>query len=758
MHTVVEIIPLLLHASLFLFFLGLVAFLLPVNIALTIIATIILGIVTVVYILLTVLPLVYHDCPYRTPLSGGFWRLRRRVQTAFNRWYSQQLVSQLHDETMAEEVFRKAIEPSSRRSTRDTQALVWTVKSLADDNELEPFIGAIPDVLWVSDLITRAVHAGDITNVFIAADLITGAVDKRRFIYDEQIRRLMVDPKVQLLRRMEAFEDSCFSGLLNEEVRIRRQICIYKAIWALGCLSAPGQPAFPPLVSDRTVGHQITREVLLYTTSATTMQRWANMRAAQPLLDETLRHLTKYQTEISNAASKIPDITVLAICNSKLAKYCFDYPSNYPPLNEVRKNLHTQALLSKIEDGIDYIHTLPFIIFIDYLSDAATSETPPYQFATTRLLISPTSPIPSSVQFRMRVVRALNRVMEAHRDLFQTCEHPHWLDEVFRLMFASWEPPDSGGLPWGVLDYVNCRKSRGLVSRLESALSERAWTAVSRSIGAEHHPASRSGLDPPGFDLEKSLTAVWRICRAHKLRRSGTYPSAFADLIKSVCNASIPLLTPSVLAMAKLCFFRALNTLARSTMDGWEIEAIFNDRHFPSETSISIPGPEEAQGKDLDQLSWLVGCRCTEAGLDALSEFVECCVSGELPFEAADTIDHIAPARIESTIHRAHQVRFACAVSALFNAAVDSPDQDGLLKTILRLRLFSVYVENDASSDLYAWLDDYDARHSVKTTLTAYLARLSSADTEDSLLDTMETIIDNMQEAASSKVGAKHFL
>ncbi|KAJ6501195.1 hypothetical protein C8R47DRAFT_970565, partial [Mycena vitilis] len=55
LHTVVEIIPLLLHASLFLFLLGVVAFLLPVNIALTVIATIILGIVTAVYIFITVL-------------------------------------------------------------------------------------------------------------------------------------------------------------------------------------------------------------------------------------------------------------------------------------------------------------------------------------------------------------------------------------------------------------------------------------------------------------------------------------------------------------------------------------------------------------------------------------------------------------------------------------------------------------------------------------------------------------------------------
>ncbi|KAJ7082768.1 hypothetical protein C8R44DRAFT_579874, partial [Mycena epipterygia] len=67
MHTVVEIIPLLLHASLLFFFAGLVAFLIPVHIAITAVAGILLAIAVSVYSLLTILPLVYIDCPYRTP-------------------------------------------------------------------------------------------------------------------------------------------------------------------------------------------------------------------------------------------------------------------------------------------------------------------------------------------------------------------------------------------------------------------------------------------------------------------------------------------------------------------------------------------------------------------------------------------------------------------------------------------------------------------------------------------------------------------
>jgi hypothetical protein len=79
MNTVVDIIPLLLHASLFFFFCGLIAFLSPVYIIMTTVVAVILLIVLAVYAVFTLLPLRYLDCPYRTPLSGGSGRLSRRI-------------------------------------------------------------------------------------------------------------------------------------------------------------------------------------------------------------------------------------------------------------------------------------------------------------------------------------------------------------------------------------------------------------------------------------------------------------------------------------------------------------------------------------------------------------------------------------------------------------------------------------------------------------------------------------------------------
>ncbi|KAJ7175328.1 hypothetical protein C8R46DRAFT_890692, partial [Mycena filopes] len=70
MHRVVEVIPLLLHMSLILFFVGLVEFLVPVNHTLFVIALVMITILGGIYLIFTLLPLQWLDCPYHTPLSA----------------------------------------------------------------------------------------------------------------------------------------------------------------------------------------------------------------------------------------------------------------------------------------------------------------------------------------------------------------------------------------------------------------------------------------------------------------------------------------------------------------------------------------------------------------------------------------------------------------------------------------------------------------------------------------------------------------
>ncbi|KAJ7213588.1 hypothetical protein GGX14DRAFT_360925, partial [Mycena pura] len=215
MHTVVDVIPLLLHASLCFFFAGLVAFLLPINIAIAGLAAAILAIVVGVYVLLTVLPMWHLDCPYRTPLSNACWRLSQYITMLWRQQYTFPGDRRAKEvttpgPTIVEAMAKQAMEVSPARSTRDKRALVWTVKSLADDNELEPFVEAIPDVLW--------------------------GPDHRRHAYVAHIQSLLHTSDLQLLGRIEGLLRSCDSGLLSQDDRARRQATCFKALWAISSL------------------------------------------------------------------------------------------------------------------------------------------------------------------------------------------------------------------------------------------------------------------------------------------------------------------------------------------------------------------------------------------------------------------------------------------------------------------------------------------------------------------------------------------
>ncbi|KAJ7278775.1 hypothetical protein C8J57DRAFT_1027101, partial [Mycena rebaudengoi] len=222
MHTVVEVIPLLLHASLLFFFAGLILFLLPVNKIIMGIAAALFGLVIVVYGGLTLLPLTYLDCPYRTPLSGSCWRLLQTLRPYLTRRSrppssvpSIKAPSSNHSDTVVEEMVRRATKASEQRSIRDQRALIWTVKSLTDEIELEPFVESIPDALW--------------------------GPNGRRRVYDHYILTLANDPDVHLVTRIEDLLRSCESGLLTAEIKERRQITCLKALWAIAGLAEPSE-------------------------------------------------------------------------------------------------------------------------------------------------------------------------------------------------------------------------------------------------------------------------------------------------------------------------------------------------------------------------------------------------------------------------------------------------------------------------------------------------------------------------------------
>ena len=81
----VEVLPLLLLVSVFLFFAGLVVFAFRGNHVVAYFTLGIVGFCTLSYISLTLLPFFFHNCPYQTPLTSVLWY---STQTAISAFFS----------------------------------------------------------------------------------------------------------------------------------------------------------------------------------------------------------------------------------------------------------------------------------------------------------------------------------------------------------------------------------------------------------------------------------------------------------------------------------------------------------------------------------------------------------------------------------------------------------------------------------------------------------------------------------------------
>ena len=90
----VETVPTLLHLSVFLFLAGLVIFFFTAYKTVAIALSISVGLLGMAYFTLSILPCVYQDCPYGTPMSGilwGLWHAFASVPAFCLRWILKRL-------------------------------------------------------------------------------------------------------------------------------------------------------------------------------------------------------------------------------------------------------------------------------------------------------------------------------------------------------------------------------------------------------------------------------------------------------------------------------------------------------------------------------------------------------------------------------------------------------------------------------------------------------------------------------------------
>ncbi|CAK5263556.1 unnamed protein product, partial [Mycena citricolor] len=234
---------LLLHAALLLFFAGLVAFLVPINVIIMGISSALLILFVLVYATFTAHPLFFLDSPYQTPLTRILWSLNQSLGRALRVyiWRAMPVCKAFIRAKAALPDPEKAMEsgvtgpgvPSEAEDTHpqsqsmivavktaalhpavktEIRALTWTIRSQSDDDDLERLVVGLP-VLWDFDRnVPRSVYVG-------------------------HFQKLLWDPEIHLCQRLGDFLVGSTSNLLEDKDRLRRQLSVLRAIWAICAFS-----------------------------------------------------------------------------------------------------------------------------------------------------------------------------------------------------------------------------------------------------------------------------------------------------------------------------------------------------------------------------------------------------------------------------------------------------------------------------------------------------------------------------------------
>ena len=144
MPKVAEIVPGLLHVSLFPFFAGLGDSLLNINtnVALSTIVPIVVS--SRLYIFTIFAPIINPQSPYQNLFSGILWYLTQKSHGRRFKDRGSGGEMKSVNTNMAQGQMQLAMEESEARKDRDERAIRWLIDNLTEYAEMEQFIMAIP--------------------------------------------------------------------------------------------------------------------------------------------------------------------------------------------------------------------------------------------------------------------------------------------------------------------------------------------------------------------------------------------------------------------------------------------------------------------------------------------------------------------------------------------------------------------------------------------------------------------------------------
>ncbi|KAJ7477901.1 hypothetical protein B0H11DRAFT_1864524 [Mycena galericulata] len=732
MHSVVDIIPLLLHASLFLFFAGLVAFLIPINTAIAVVAGALLALVTAAYSVLTILPLWYLDCPYRTPLSGVFWNLSRVIASLRSRpphgADDLQSGSPSQMETIVEAISKRAMEISPTRTARDYRALVWTVKSLADDIELQPFIEALPEVLW--------------------------GPYRRRYTYDDHIRHLLGNPDLRLQSRISGLLRSCDTGLLSPEASKHREISCYKAIWAIATLQEPSPASFKnftPIdfselgtyfndINDPSSKTDPDR--LHYTTSVAAILRWNEFYAIRIRLTELLEYLARCKRDVRGGCA--PDLRpVTSYLVSLMWSWSpgFHWSTTYELWKDNREDQYTTLPAdyfppSTIIPGLvheidDFLINAPHFIMLEYYGRMGSLKSPPYRWDERQALIhldQVVIPSPSSYM-QDELERVLDDLVYGHLEAFKNPLDDYWVDPVVLNLCTLWrldQISEPRAIPSAIIQYLNKRGSDIALRNFLSRYHVHLWASIPKtlcdgpSVPIGH--IQRQGI----VGVEDVLTALWRVLSLPAGVFVTTYTTEPPPLLE-IYESALAAVTKAKSSSIAFSVGTMIKGLILGSLDQEPSGSQFVHPLLPTETANVAPRQFDTTEMIDDTAESIGRYRKVEAKIVLVADFLDECSSGVTPYRAAETLQKMDDSNLihRGTIHEAHQIRLArsmARVSAFHGAE--------LLTTVVSTTIFDVYAGiplaggDNPPPERYAWLDSLPARTQIKKTLLAYINKL----------------------------------
>ncbi|KAF7343193.1 hypothetical protein MVEN_01750500 [Mycena venus] len=412
MHTIVGFIPLLLHISLLLFFAGLVAFLRPINRVMVIVAALMLGLISAIYICLTILPIISSDAPYRTPLSNVAWGLFQRLSTPsyWRRKSPSDKESGTTDRepsqanrsipTMVAVMNRDATVHSSERDKRDGLAIVWTLKSLTDNNELQPFVEALPDLIY--------------------------GPNGRRGMYDHMINMLLADRDIRLVQRIENLLQTCDSGVLPPDHQIWRRITCLRALWTIAYFlasDASTQETFP--VFDRQLISSQPHPVISHSASTIALVQWIDFCAVSAHVQTVLSVLA--------ASPAGDDLGTLhaAIRALQLEANVRGYVGLSSDISQIIADGF--LALEQCRDTLVSFDDMAYNSFVTYIQFSASLDEMPFEFGATCEIIQP-SLAPTSSIVRTKLAKSLNVAIDSIT-LASLAPEVHQIDIVVDMVF-----------------------------------------------------------------------------------------------------------------------------------------------------------------------------------------------------------------------------------------------------------------------------------------------------------------------------------